>query len=182
MSKSSMKSTSLQTIGTQNPVQKLESAIGIELSERGVVNLIATAEKEFPGQMDQEAGAKALCNSLMQAQKLPGGVTQWGKTLLTFFLDENENERKAARITAMLAHWPTQEQNPAMMAYIIDDYLSALEGIPSYAVESGVRALLNDGPKRKPTIAQVKEYCEPKARNYLALKDFIKRLKEHWGE
>ncbi|MEE8208791.1 MAG: hypothetical protein V3T88_07570 [Nitrosomonadaceae bacterium] len=101
---------------------------------------------------------------------------------MTLLHDENEHGRKALRVTALLAHFPTQEQTAAVGQMIVEDYLSAIEDIPAYAVDLGVRSMLLSGLKRKPNIAQLRESCILKARHYTELKGYVKKLIEHWGE
>jgi hypothetical protein len=82
----------------------------------------------------------------------------------------------------MLAHFPNQEQNPAVAQIVIEDFLSAVDDLPAYAVDAGVRSLLLTGMKWKPNVAQLRDACVLKGRHYAELKGYVKTLIAHWGE
>jgi len=180
--KSSTKSTSLETTGLQRAVKLLSSDLGMRDLESGVANLIATADREYPGQEGEEAAARELCSLLKASKKLPANCKQWGPIVLHQLLDENESGRKALRLASMLGHFPQQEQSPAIADMITRDYMRAVAEFPAYAVDAGVFSILMGDCKRRPTMAQLVEACKTYSWRYRALKDHMKAIMKKWGE
>lgn len=181
-SKSSMKSTSSEIISATELMTRLSKSIGIELSETGVQSLMLTAARDFQTQRGEEAAARELFSRLKASEKLPYGVSKWGKILLTRLHDPNEHGRKSLRIAALLSHFPTQEQSPEVAEMIAEDYQTAVDHIPAYAVDGAAKRLLSQERKKRPTPGELVEACEPYYFRYRELTDFLKRLKAYWQE
>jgi hypothetical protein len=94
---------------------------------------------------------------------------------------ENEHGIKAARIAALLAHYPRQEQDLFIAEQVAKDYVEAVKAYPSYVVDAAAVKWLTKSPysHRRPTVKDLVDYCYNSSFRYRQLRNFLKKLIEN---